>query len=327
MRLRRISFLAILSIAISSLVPLNAAKAADPSAFGVVNSMTGAAISGVVIDALQNGNVIASTTTDANGSYALNLAEGTYELRYKPATSDYTALQSLPIDLPQNWPLNVILSTPSVGKSFLKGFIGIDGGAAAVEPENRATAFCNNGGNPTDANGYFSLSIASGTSCTLGFQGFQRFSPTERLGFYLSKGPSVAVNQDTYLDVIVPITSTTVKVVDSTGKQLTPADGLTSVRLEVGGQMDYQITKMVGDQATSYRGQKVFPEGKVSVFTGLQDFTSSWQSSGAPIASGLTTIKRPAMTAGIQGTVTIFTNSTKFLNYETKEVTIDATGE
>jgi hypothetical protein len=270
--------------------------------------------------------VVASTTSDANGSYALNLADGTYELRYTPASSDYTSLQSLPIDLPQNWPLNVILSTPTVGKSFLKGFIGLDGGAAAVEPENRASAFCNNGGNSTDVNGYFSLSLTSGTSCTLGFRGFQRFSATERLGFNLSKGPSVAINQDTYLDVILPITSTTVKVVDSTGKQLTPADGLISVRLEVGGQLDYELTKMVGDKATSYRGQKNFAEGKVSVFTGMQDFSSTWQSSATPIASGITTIKRPAMTAGIQGTVTVITNGAKFLNSETKKVTIDATG-
>ena len=109
-------------IALTLIAPSGAAQAADPAAFGTVSSTTGTAIADVRVDALQNSSVVASATTDSNGNYAINLPEGTYELRYTSPTAEFTSLQSLPIDLPQNWPLNVILSAPSVGKVFLKGF-------------------------------------------------------------------------------------------------------------------------------------------------------------------------------------------------------------
>ena len=147
------------------------------------------------------------------------------------------------------------------------------------------------------------------------------------MGFYLSQGPTIAVNQDLYVDAIVPITTTTVRVVDSTGKQLTPADGLSSIRLEVGGQMDLQSVNTVNGQVTTSKTQKTFPSGKVSIFPGLQDFSSTWQTASTPNVLGVVDLRRPSMTAGVQGTVTMnFENSSKYLLSETREVSISPNG-
>ena len=312
-------------IALTLIAPSGAAQAADPAAFGTVSSTTGTAIADVRVDALQNSSVVASATTDSNGNYAINLPEGTYELRYTSPTAEFTSLQSLPIDLPQNWPLNVILSAPSVGKVFLKGFFGLDGGAPAVSIDNPGDVFCNNGGNSTDINGYFTLSAAAGSSCQLSFDGSQKYSNTDWLGFYLSKGPTLSLNQDTYIDAVTPMTTTKIRVVNSAGKLLTAADGLEFVRLEVGGEMTWQQTKMVGDQLTVGQARKVFPEGKVSMFTGLQDFTASWRAQTAPDAAGEINVKRVAMTSGIQGVATVYFKD-NYVSGAGQEVTINATG-
>ena len=326
MKLRRISAATSIALFITLFAPTLAAQAADPAAYGVVNSMSGAAIPNVIVDAIQNGEVVATTQTNATGNYEIWLPDGTYELKFTPPTNDFASLASLPIDLPQNWPLNVILTTPSVGKSFLKGFIGIDGGIAAASAENPGAAFCNNGGNGTDANGYFTLGLPAGTSCTLSFQGSKKFSKTDWISFYLSKGPTIALNQDTYLDAIVPMTTTTIRVVDPSGRQLTAADGLYSAKLEVGGEMYWPITKIVGDQITSGQGHKTFPEGKISLFTGMQDFNATWAASFAPDSNGLITAKRPAMVAGLQGSVFLNFTGNKYVSGETKEVSISAVG-
>ena len=115
------------------------ASASDPSAFGVVANASGVPIPNVSISASSNGTVVGKTQTDSTGHYALYLPDGVYSFQFTPPSTDYSSLASLPISLPQNWPLNVVLTTPTVGKVFLKGFLGLDQGTPAASPNMPAT--------------------------------------------------------------------------------------------------------------------------------------------------------------------------------------------
>lgn len=99
------------------------AIAADPSVAGIVRSGTGTAIAGVVVNATQNGTVVATTTTAADGYYEISVPAGTYSLNFQSPSSSYASLATLPLTLPRNWPLNIVLTAPTVGKIYLAGRI------------------------------------------------------------------------------------------------------------------------------------------------------------------------------------------------------------
>jgi len=138
------------------------AIAADPSIAGIVRTGTGSATPGVVVNATQNGNAIATTTTAADGYYELSVPEGTYVLEFKSPSTNYTSLSTLPLNLPRNWPLNIVLTAPTVGKIYLAGRITTDDGRAAGVVGRPPTPFFGGGGNPADSNGYFKLTATAG---------------------------------------------------------------------------------------------------------------------------------------------------------------------
>ena len=292
------------------------AIAADPSVAGIVRSGTGTAISGVVVNAVQSNNTISSTTTSSDGYYEINVPAGTYTLEFKSPSASYTSLATLPLTLPRNWPLNVVLTTPTVGKIFLTGRITTDDGRAAGTSGNPPTPFFGGGGNKADANGYFKLQALAGASAAWAFSGSSLFPNGSRLGFYISGGQTFTYNQDSYLDVVAPTTTTRIRLVDPSGNPISSTEVGATVRLDVGGAVDNQNGS-----------SRAMPEGTVSLFPGLSNYKVTWQSIGSSDASGVANLSRIKMPVGLQGVATVyFSSNTKWKNIITKVVDIPADG-
>ena len=292
------------------------AIAADPSIAGIVRSGTGTAIAGVVVNATQNGSQIATTTTAADGYYELSVPDGTYTLEFKSPSAAYASLSTLPLTLPRNWPLNVVLTTPTVGKIFLTGRITTDDGRAAGVEGRPPTPFFGGGGNAADANGYFKLQAMAGSTAGWGFSGSSLFPNASTLGFYISGGQNFTYNQDSYLDVVVPTTTTRIRIVDPSGNPIPSTEVGANIRLQIGGSEDFQNGS-----------SRSMPEGNVSLFPGLANYKVTWQSIANSDANGSASFTRVRMTSGLQGVATVyFSSNAKWKNIITKVVDIPADG-
>ena len=292
------------------------ALAVDPSIAGIVRSGTGAAIPGVVVNATQNGAAIATTTTAADGYYELLVPDGTYILEFKSPSTSYASLATLPLTLPRNWPLNVVLTAPTVGKIYLAGRITTDDGRAAGVDGRPPTPFFGGGGNAADSNGYFKLSTTAGATAGWAFSGSSLFPNASKLGFYISGGQSFTYNQDSYLDVVVPTTTTRIRIVDPSGNPISSTEVGANIRLEIGGAVDFQNGS-----------SKAMPEGNVSLFPGLANYKVTWQSIANSDANGSALLSRVRMTAGLQGVVSVyFSSTTKWKHIITQVVDIPADG-
>jgi hypothetical protein len=292
------------------------AIAADPSIAGIVRTGTGAAIPGVVINATQNGTQIATTTTAADGYYELSVPDGIYVLEFQSPSASYASLATLPLTLPRNWPLNVVLTAPTVGKIYLNGRITTDDGRAAGVEGRPPTPFFGGGGNPADANGYFKLSATAGATAAWAFSGSSLFSNGSKLGFYISGGQNFTYNQDSYLDVVVPTTTTRIRIVDPSGNPIPSTEVAANIRLEIGGAVDLQNGS-----------SRSMPGGTVSLFPGLSNYGVGWQSIGNSDANGSALLSRVRMTSGLQGVVSVYFSSTaKWKHIITQVVDIPADG-
>ena len=292
------------------------ALAADPSVAGIVRSGTGSAIAGVVVNATQNGTAVATTTTAADGYYELSVPDGTYVLEFISPSASYASLATLPVTLPRNWPLNIVLTAPTVGKIYLTGRITTDDGRAAGVDGRPPTPFFGGGGNAADSNGYFKLSATAGATAAWAFSGSSLFSNGSTLGFYISGGQTFTYNQDSYLDVVVPTTTTRIRIVDPSGNPISSTEVGANIRLQIGGAEDFQNGS-----------SRSMPEGDVSLFPGLANYKVGWQSIGNSDANGTALLSRVRMTAGLQGVATVYFSSTaKWKHIITKVVDIPADG-
>ena len=292
------------------------AIAADPSVAGIVRNGTGTALAGVVVNANQNGTAVATTTTAADGYYELSVPDGTYILEFKSPSASYASLSTLPVTLPRNWPLNIVLTAPTVGKIYLTGRITTDDGRAAGVEGRPPTPFFGGGGNPADVNGYFKLTATAGATAGWGFSGSSNFSNGSRLGFYISGGQNFTYNQDSYLDVVVPTSTTRVRIVDPSGNPIPSTEVAANIRLEIGGAVDLQNGS-----------SRSMPGGTVSLFPGLANYGVSWQSIANSDASGSALLSRVRMTSGLQGVVSVYFSSTaKWKHIITQVVDIPADG-
>ena len=292
------------------------AIAADPSIAGIVRSGTGTAIAGVVVNATQNGTQIATTTTATDGYYELSVPDGTYVLEFQSPSTSYASLATLPLTLPRNWPLNVVLTAPTVGKIYLTGRITTDDGRAAGVAGRPPTPFFGGGGNLADSNGYFKLSTMAGSTAGWGFSGSSLFPNASTLGFYISGGQNFTYNQDSYLDVVVPTTTTRIRIVDPSGNPISSNEVGANIRLQIGGAEDFQNGS-----------SRSMPEGTVSLFPGLANYKVTWQSIANSDANGAASFTRVRMTEGLQGVATVYFSSTaKWKHIITKVVDIPADG-
>ena len=253
------------------------AAAVDPAIDGTVTTSTGTGVGQVRVDAVANGAVVASTVTSDSGTYALDVADGTYSLTFTPAPgSPFSAVTAVWVDAPRNWPLDVVLTQPSVGRVFLTGDIALDTG----EPITGGSVMFAGSGNRQGNDGYFSMTHAAGVTGGWMFSGTAQL-PAGSLIVNATKGPTVTMRQDTNTQLTVPVTTTTVTARTATG---TPVAGAL-VRLQVDGY-----------------GK---PPGRVTVTGGTTPFTMGWTATARTNAAGVATLTRPAMVEPITGTLIV----------------------
>lgn len=178
------------------------------------------------------------------------------------------------------------------------------------------TPFFGGGGNAADSNGYFKLSATAGATAAWAFSGSSLFSNGSTLGFLYFRGTNFTYNQDSYLDVVVPTTTTRIRIVDPSGNPISSTEVGANIRLQIGGAEDFQNGS-----------SRSMPEGTVSLFPGLANYKTTWQSIGNSDANGTALLSRVRMTAGLQGVVSVYFSSTaKWKHIITKVVDIPADG-
>ena len=268
---RSLSVLAVSAALVLAAVPARATDPIDPSIEGTVTTSNNAPVAGVIVRALRAAAVIASTTTDVAGNYALDIADGTYSLSFISPTPSLSSVSAVWVETPRNWPLDVVLTAPTAGRVTLTGDVTLDGGT----PLTGGAIMFAGSGNAAGSDGFFSLVKPAGTSGTWSIGGRAVTGPSSALNLTASGGPNMTMLQDTDTQLTVPVTTTVVTVTNSAGQPVSGA----KVRLNVGG---------FGN-----------PDGSMPIFTGAPVFTGSWTADGVSDASGRVTLIRPALTTAV----------------------------
>lgn len=295
----------LLGSAFTGTSPASAEVVPDPSISGVVTTNNGSPVGGVVVNAIQGAEVVATATTDASGAYSLYTADGTFTFEFLPPTADFSSLRTLELEVPRDWPLDVVLTAPTQGKVFLTGQMLLEGGT----PLGNGNAYvcevgarvC--GGNRTEADGYFSLAYPAGFTGKWSLQGTKTFSSTSLLYTRISGGPVLAFNQDTYQEFVLPATTTSVVVTNQSGEPLAGVD----VSLTVGQE--------TGDDA-----------GVVAAIPGVDPFAVSWRATGRTDSSGTAQLPRIAMGDGVVGTLQVWPDASAPYLYKKVRVEVPASG-
>lgn len=266
------------------------ATAADPAIDGTVTLSSGAPLAEVRVDALRNGAVVASTSTNSSGGYAFDLTDGVYSLAFTPATTDVNPVSALWVEAPRNWPLDVVLAPPAAGRVFLTGEVALESG----EPIAGGPVLFADSGNRSGSDGFFSMVQQAGTSGRWSFHGGSTIgNPAAggtELGMIATGGPTMTMLQDTHTQLTVPVTTTTVTVRDGSGA---PVPGAT-VRLNVGGF----------GKANS----------NVVLTPGVAPFSMSWTARAVSDANGVVALTRPVLAASVVGTLMVDAPSTRWVS-------------
>jgi protocatechuate 3,4-dioxygenase beta subunit len=275
----------VITVALAALLALGLlggvpAAAADAAIDGTVTSSSGAGLADVQVDAIAAGAVIATTRTSATGSYALDVADGAYSLTFTPPSgSAFSPATAVWVEAPRNWPLDVVLTTPTVGRVFMTGDVALDTG----EPITGGSVMFAGSGNRQGSDGYFSMVHPAGATGGWMFSGSAQVG-SATLFVNASRGPTMTVLQDTNTQLTVPVTTTTVTVTDASGAPIAGA----LVRLQVDG-----FGKL---------------PGRVSITGGTTPFTMGWTASARSDAAGNVTVTRPLMQEQITGTLIVDPN-------------------
>ncbi len=293
---RSLSVLAVSAALVLVAVPAYSATLPDAAIDGRVTTSSGAGLSEIRIDAVQSDVVVASTTTDATGSYRFDVADGVYSLRLTPPTAAFNPSLVTAVEAPRNWPLNIVLTPPATGRVFLTGNAALDSG----QPLTGGTAIHAGGGVRIANDGFFSFPETSGTIGTWMFSG-RADTPTTTLYVSASGGPSVTMLQDIDTQLIVPTTQTLVTVRDGNGAPLAGA----SVRLSVGATDSFSSTFLLPGGTTPY--------------------TADWTAIGTTDSVGTVRLTRPELTAATSGTLTVGAPSALWTS-ATSTVALPATG-
>ena len=272
----RIALSSFALIASGMLAAAPMASAADPAIEGQVTTSTGSPLGGVAISATSNGSVVATTVSDGAGAYRFDIPSGTYSLTFTPSTADFSPASAIWVEAPRDWPLDVVMTPPAVGRVFLTGDLALDSG----EPLVGGHVLFAGGGNSTGSDGYFSMAHPAGTSGQWGFRGTATVGSTS-LFVSATGGPTLKMLQDMHTQLTVPVTTTSVVVRDGNGEPVVGAQ----VRLNSGGY-----------------GKN---DSKVAVATGTTPFTMSWTATGRTDAAGAVTLTRPVLQSSVVGTLIV----------------------
>jgi hypothetical protein len=239
--------------------------------YGKVVDNQNAPIANTVITASQNGSAKYTARTAADGSYSIPAAAGAYSLSYVPPTSANGTLKAYDIVSPMANSLTVMLTTPTPGRAFVTGNISLSSGEALATDSYVSVATAASGSIST--NGDFRMMPTAGSTGTWGAKVANKAS----LSIQLIGQNQTSINQDTYANIVIPVTQQRIRVVTSTG---TPVAG---ARLYGG----------VGTYST--------PAADIKPLEGLGAFKAAWKNAGTTDANGWMSLTAVQYASASQG--------------------------
>jgi hypothetical protein len=189
---------------------------------GTVSTQAGGALPGAVVEVINptSGSLVASASTDGNGTYALSVDGGVYNIRVvPPAGSNLQPSIILNKEIGGNVVLDFLLV--SAGTVALGGRV-TDITGAPIPSQSASLYFGPGAATTTDASGNYYLQVAPG-SYRFRVEG-NRPNPSFRMpDHYQMDMPGfdlLALQQNTTLDVFLPVKKVTVHVQDPSGNPL-----------------------------------------------------------------------------------------------------------
>lgn len=189
--------------------PTYAAPVASGSVYGLVTNASSAPLAAVAIEALDpnTGSGVASTVTAGDGSYTLDLPDGTYNVLVTPPTgSGYTSQTIKGVAVNGATEENITLVAANV--STLSGKVTDSNGNDLV---GMTVGLIDQNGNPTiystttAANGDYSLAVPDGTTDYLELQGVVvAASGYAAFNFSVETSTELTVNSDRTDDFVIP---------------------------------------------------------------------------------------------------------------------------
>ncbi|MEN9715597.1 MAG: hypothetical protein RJA35_1064, partial [Actinomycetota bacterium] len=250
--------------------------AAGQTIYGKVLTQQNTPLQSTVVTLSQNGRALGSQTTSSDGSYAFNAPAGAYSLKYVPPTAGYATLNAFDVVAPFGSALNVMLTVPTPGRSFVTGTVALNNGVKLEKSSYIQVGDL--GSSYLDDNGGFRMMPTAGTSSPYLIKGFQRGGDFR---FQLKGTSSATINQDVQANFLISATTQRVRVVDTQGNPIANA----------------QVYGGIPGNST------VLPT--TPAIEGLGSFTASTYDSQFTDSNGWVTLNSIATTAAANGSLTV----------------------
>lgn len=244
-------------------------QVSDPALFGRVLTTSSVPVAGASVVVRDGTGAVGSTTTSGAGEYQIDVPDGAYAIEVSAPDASLSSVSTLAVQAPRDWPLDLVLSERTSGRVAITGDVNLSTGESATA----GSALFAGAGTSISTSGFFSTSTTPGTAGSWSLSGVRASTSSGSLVLFASGGPHTTVLQDTYADVVVPMTSTVVRVVDPQGSPVAGA----LVRVNSGG---YGLA-----------------ESSSVLMAGARPFAVSWTATGSTNPSGLVTVARPLLEA------------------------------
>jgi hypothetical protein len=209
-----------------------ASAAGSGSVKGTVANASGVAVGNVVIAAQSGTTVVATGTSDANGSFTLDIADGTYDLVLTPAPgSGYQRTQFNAVAVTSAAPVHLVLvSGNPVSVTGRAGYL-VDGVFQPPSSYGMVTFMPLTANTPTttvgiDPYGHFTATVIAGATYKVG--GTMFGSPMGADTYDVEAASSMAFAGGEVLDLAVPTSRVTVQVRNLGGQPVSGASISTS---------------------------------------------------------------------------------------------------
>jgi hypothetical protein len=218
----RVKLLGVLSLALSiALLVQITAAAATFQLSGSVKDYVGNPIAGTAVDVIDQitSATVVSTTTDSNGSYAVLLPEGTYDIEVTPPASSGFRSSTIPdVSITSDTVLDIVLVP--VGNVLFSGVLRDRDGT----PVPDVRIILNDGGSTyTAADGSFSIAVIPG-SYRLDLESSGTSDPTRLPSRFSLQGPVIDLSTDRVQDLTLPNVVLSITVLDPLGNPVPNTD-------------------------------------------------------------------------------------------------------
>ncbi len=213
-------FTAVLALLILMMAAAGASAAQAYTISGTVTAQAtglGVAETTVVVSQTGTGTEVANTITALDGSYSVEVPEGTYDITFTPPTgSGYERLTDRGEQISTNKVINIVLE-PVSGTVTFSGVLRDEGGVPLPNDEvlfDRGGSFSVT---RTGSDGSFSISLPAGTY-ELSVQGSRPVASHSQ--YFIFYGAQVTLTSDVSENLTLPVHVLTVKALGSTGEPL-----------------------------------------------------------------------------------------------------------